>query len=87
MLRREFIAGLGSAAVWSRATRAQQPPMPVIGFLGIDSADQYASRLRALRQGLSDAGYSTPASGATNSDRLTTWPCPFRLRASSTCLA
>ena len=56
MRRRDLIAALSSAvAAWPLAAPAQQPAMPVVGFLGTESAYLWASRLRAFHQGLGEA--------------------------------
>jgi putative ABC transport system substrate-binding protein len=58
MRRREFIAGLGGvAAWWTLAARAQQPVMPVIGYLSSRSAQAETLMLAAVQQGLNATGY------------------------------
>jgi putative ABC transport system substrate-binding protein len=55
--RRAFIAAIGGAAAWPSALHSQQPMMPVVGFLSMESPSQLAHLLSAFRRGLSEASY------------------------------
>jgi putative ABC transport system substrate-binding protein len=57
MSRREFIAFLGGAAAWPLAARAQQPTIPIVGYVHPDSPQPIAGLLAAFREGLSETGY------------------------------
>jgi putative ABC transport system substrate-binding protein len=58
MRRRDFIKGIGGLSVaWPLAARAQQQIVPVVGYVGGQTPDLWADRLRAFRQGLSESGY------------------------------
>ena len=57
MRRREFIAGLGGAAAWPVMARAQQPALPVIGFLHTGSPEVTPSLVAGFRQGLNETGF------------------------------
>jgi ABC-type uncharacterized transport system substrate-binding protein len=80
MRRRDFIAGIaGSAATWPLAARAQQPAMPVIGFIHLTSLEQTLDYLAAFHRGLGDTGYVEGSSiaieyrwGQGRNDRLPT---------------
>jgi len=57
MRRREFIAGLGSAAAWPVVAQAQQKQMPVVGFIAAESTDRNTDLPAAFRRGLNEAGF------------------------------
>ncbi len=57
MRRRDFIAGLGSAAAWPAVARAQQPAVPVVGFLHSVSPAPFARMVAGFQLGLREAGY------------------------------
>src|SRR2546423_1353077 len=59
MRRRDFIAAIaGSTAASSLDTWAQQPSIPIVGFLGSTAPEAFALRLAAFRQGLNEGGYA-----------------------------
>jgi hypothetical protein len=57
MKRREFIAGLGGVAAWPLAGRAQQPAVPVVGYLSGRSPADSGEVLADFRRGLAEAGF------------------------------
>ena len=57
MRRREFISALGSLAAWPLSARAQQPAMPIVGYLNSTSPGGSAPLVAAFRAGLGETGY------------------------------
>ena len=55
--RRAFISLLGGAVAWPLAARAQQPPMPLVGFMNINSVENVPDLVAAFRQGLKETGF------------------------------
>jgi putative tryptophan/tyrosine transport system substrate-binding protein len=57
MRRRDFIKVIWGTVAWPLTARAQQPAMPVVGFLNVASPDGYRPMVAAFRQGLKESGY------------------------------
>src|SRR6185295_15648909 len=57
MRRREFLGLVGASAAWPHAAHAQQPALPVIGFLSPGTREADTSRMNAVRRGLAEVGY------------------------------
>jgi putative tryptophan/tyrosine transport system substrate-binding protein len=66
MRRREFIAGLGGAAAWPLAARAQRTAIPVIGYLDPTSLDAAGALVTAFHQGLAEVGYIVGPASSRN---------------------
>jgi putative ABC transport system substrate-binding protein len=80
MERRQFISAIGGAAVaWPLVARAQQPAMPVIGFLWCGSAVEWAPFVAAFLQGLKETGFvqgqnASPSTSAGRKAKATNKP-------------
>ena len=57
MRRRDFIMLFGAAAAWPLAARAQQPTIPIVGFVSGRSADASVREVAAFRKGFNETGY------------------------------
>jgi putative ABC transport system substrate-binding protein len=72
--RRQFITGLGSTVAWPVVAGAQQPALPVVGFVSLGSADSFAGYRAAFRQGLGETGYVEGQNVAVDACALARFP-------------